>query len=74
VFLGEAQQPHSTEIAVIFFDRNFEQLAIQFTYKYEKDEDSITAGYGDGISNFLVVGAENKEEALAVYTRMLEKR
>ena len=71
VFLGEAKQPHSTEIAVIFFDRNFEQMALQFTYRYEKDEDSITAGYGDGLSNFLVLGAANKEEALTVYSRML---
>ena len=74
VFLGEAKQPHSTEIGVIFFERNFEQLAIQFTYKYEKDEDSITAGYGDGISNFLVLGATNKEEALLEYTRMLQEK
>ena len=74
VFLGEAKQPHSTEIGVIFFDRNFEQLAIQFTYKYEKDEDSITAGYGDGISNFLVLGASDKQEAFMLYRQMLEEK
>ena len=74
VFLGEAGQPHSTEVAVLFFERNFEELAIQFTYKYEKTEDGLTAGYGDGVSNFLVLGADNKEEALKVYSRMLEEK
>ena len=73
-FRGEAGQPHSTEVAVLFFERNFEELAIQFTYRYEKTEDSITAGYGDGISNFLVLGAANKEEALMQYSKMLEEK
>ena len=74
VFLGQAGQPHSTEVAVLFFERNFEDLAIQFAYKYEKTEDSITAGYGDGISNFLVLGATDKEEALMQYSKMLEQK
>ena len=74
LFLGEAGQLHSSEIAVIFFERNFEQLALQFTYRYEKTEDSIRAAYGDGESNFLVLGAQNKEEALTQYCRMLEEK
>lgn len=74
VFLGEAGQPHSTEIAVIFFERNFETLAIQFTTKYEKDGYSITGAYSDSESNFLVVGAQNKKEALSQYSRMLEEK
>ena len=73
-FKGEAGQLHSTEVAVLFFERNFEELAIQFAYKYEKTEDSITAGYGDGVSNFLVLGAKNKEEALIRYSKMLEQK
>jgi len=74
VFLGEGGQPHSTEISVIFFDRNFERLAIQFAYKYERTEDSITSAHGDGESNFLVLGASNKEEALKVYSSMLKEK
>ena len=73
-FQGEAGQLHSTEVAVLFFERNFEELAIQFAYKYEKTEDSITAGYGDGVSNFLVLGAKNKEKALIQYSKMLEQK
>ena len=74
VFPDEAGQIHSTEVAVLFFERNFEELAIQFAYKYEKTDDSITAGYGDSISNFLVIGAKNKEEAMKVYSHMLEEK
>ena len=74
VFQGEAGQPHSTEVAVLFFKRNFEELAIQFTYKYEKTEDGLTAGYGDGTSNFLVLGAADKQEAMTQYTYMLEEK
>jgi hypothetical protein len=73
-FQGEAGQPHSTEVAVLFFERNFEELAIQFAYKYEKTEDGLTTGYGDGISNFLVLNATNKEEAMKVYSRMMEEK
>lgn len=74
VFPDEAGQPHSTEIAVIAFDRNFEQLAIMFTSQYEKTEDGIRTGYSDAKSNFLVLGAENKEEAMTRYSRMLEEK
>ena len=42
--------------------------------KYEKDEDSITAGYGDGISNFLVLGASDKQEDFMQYRQMLEEK
>ena len=74
VFPDEAGQPHSTEIAVIAFDRNFERLGIMFTTHYEKTEDGIRSGYGDAKSNFLVLGAENKEEAMVEYARMLEEK
>ena len=74
VFLGEAGQPHSTEIAVIFFERNFETLAIQFAAKYEKDGYSLTGAYSDSEGNFLVLGATDKQEALMQYNRMLEEK
>ena len=73
-FLGAADSPRSTEVAMILFERNFEQLAIQLAYKYEVDEYSLTMAYGDGESNFVVLGAENKETAMAQYTRMLETK
>ena len=74
VFPDEAGQPHSTEIAVIAFDRNFERLGIMFTTHYEKTEDGIRSGYSDAESNFLILGAENKEEAMMQYSRMLEEK
>ena len=74
LFHDEAGQPCSSEIAVMAFDRNFEQLALMFTTHYERTEDGIRAGYSDGESNFLVLGADNKEEALPQYCRMLEEK
>lgn len=74
VFLGEAGQPHSTEIAMIVFERNFEQLAIMFTTKYERNGDSLTSTFSDNESNFLVIGATNKADAQSVYSRMLEEK
>ena len=67
-------QPHSSEIAELVFESNFEQLAIVFTTHYEKTEDGIRSGYSKAESNFLVLGAVNKEEALKVYSRMLEEK
>ena len=74
VFLGEAGQPHSTEIAMIVFEKNFEQLAMMFTTKYERNGDSLTTAFSDSESNFLVLGAANKKEALTQYSRMLEEK
>ena len=74
VFPDEFGQPCSSEIGLIIFDRNFEQLALMFTTHYERTEDGIRSGYGEGESNFLVLGADNKEEALKQYSRMLEEK
>lgn len=74
VFLGEAGQPHSTEIAMIVFEKNFEQLAMMFTTKYERNGDSLSAAFSDSESNFLVLGAANKAEALKQYSQMLEQK
>lgn len=74
LFHDEFGQPCSSEIALIIFDRNFEQLAIMFTTHYEKTEDGIRSGYGEAESNFLVLSADNKEEALTQYRRMLEEK
>lgn len=74
VFLGEAGQPHSTEIAMIVFEKNFEHLAMMFTTKYERNGDNLTSAFSDSESNFLVLGATNKEEALNQYCQMLEEK
>lgn len=74
LFHDEFAQPCSSEIALIAFDRNFEQLAIMFTTHYERTEDGIRSGYSDAESNFLVLGAQNKEEAMTQYSRMLEEK
>ena len=73
-FLDYAGQPHSTQIVKLFFDRCFETVALQFATKYEKDGDTLRVAADNEKSNFLVLGADNKEEALKVYSRMLEEK
>ena len=74
LFHDEFEQPCSSEMALLVFDRNFERLAIMFTTHYEKTEDGVRSGYSDAESNFLVLGADNKEEAMVEYARMLEEK
>ena len=71
-FLDYAGQAHGTEIVKLFFNRNFEQLAMQFATKYEREGDTLRVAADNEESNFLVIGADNKEEALSQYTRMLK--
>lgn len=71
-FLDYAGQAHTTEIVKIFFDRNFEAVALQFATKYEKTGDILKVSADNDTSNFMVIGANNKEEALSQYIRMLE--
>ena len=71
-FLDYAGQAHTTEIVKIFFDRNFEAVALQFATKYEKTGDILKVAADNDKSNFMVIGANNKEEALSQYIRMLE--
>lgn len=73
-FLDYAGQAHGTEIVKLFFNRNFEQLAMQFATKYERDGNTLSIAADNEKSNFLVIGAANKEEALLEYTRMLEEK
>ena len=73
-FLDYAGQAHSTEIVKIFFDRDFETVALQFATKYEKDGDTLTVAADNDRSNFLVIGAANKEDALVEYTRILQEK
>ena len=73
-FLGYAGQPHSTEIVKIYFDRNFETVALQFATKYERDGDTLRVAADNEKSNYLVIGADNKEEALLQYSRMLGEK
>ena len=73
-FQDYAGQAHSTEIVKIFFDRNFETVALQFATKYEKDGDTLRVAADNDRSNFLVFGAADKEEALAIYSYMLQEK
>ena len=73
-FLDYAGQAHSTEIVKIFFARNFETVALQFAIKYEKDGDTLKVAADNERSNFLVIGVKNKEEALAIYSYMLQEK
>ena len=73
-FLDYAGQAHSTEIVKLFFDRNFENVALQFATKYEKDGDILRVVADNESSNFLVLGATDKQEALMQYNRMLEEK
>lgn len=70
-FLDYAGQAHSTEIVQVFFDRNFEQLAMQFATKYEREGNILKVAADNDESHFLVLGAQNKEEALTKYAHML---
>jgi len=72
-FQDYAGQAHSTEIVNIYFDRNYKQVALQFATKYEKIGDQLSIAADNEKSNFLVIGAANKEEALNQYIRMLEE-
>ena len=73
-FLDNAGQAHSTEIVQVYFDRNFEHFALQFATKYEKEGNILKVAADADKSHFLVLGAQNKEEALKQYTRMLEEK
>jgi len=73
-FLDYAGQAHSTEIVQLFFERNFETVALQFATKYEKDGDILRVAADNEKSNFLVIGAADKEEALKQYSRALEEK
>ena len=70
-FQDYAGQAHSTEIVNIYFDRKFEVVALQFATKYERNGDILSVAADREKSNFLVIGAANKEEALTQYQRML---
>lgn len=73
-FLDYAGQAHTTEIVKLFFDRNLENVALQFATKYEIDGDILKVAADNENSSFMVIGAANKEEALSQYLRMLEER
>lgn len=73
-FLDYAGQAHSTEIVQVCFDRNFEQLTMQFATKYEREGNILKVAADADKSHFLVLGAQNKEEALRKYSYMLEER
>ena len=73
-FLKPSGEPCLTEIGMLFFSRNFEKLAIQFAYKYEESDDGESFARNDSLSPFIVIGAENRDAAIAEYTKQLAKK
>ena len=62
-----------TEIGAMFFNRNFETLAFQLAYQYRDDENGSHSSSRDDLSNFIVVGVEDRTEALNTYQKLLEE-
>ena len=73
-FLNAYGEPRGTEITTLFFDKNFQRLAIQFAYEYTLDEGFTTVATSDNVSTFLVVGATSREDALSQYAQLLDEK
>jgi len=73
VFLMSSGEPVSTEIGAILFDRNFETLAIQLACSFTKQNNIISTASDNNKSNFIVVGAVNRDNALYTYKELLAK-
>ena len=67
------QLPKITEIGVVFFDRNFNSLAFQLAYEYIEKAGGISMSCRDDESNFIVLGANDRDEALKIYQKLLER-
>lgn len=66
-------QPISCDIASIYAEPNFTQLAAQFFERVEYHDDSRTALASIPGSTFLVPGAASRGEALETYMTLLRK-
>ena len=64
----------TTEIGEIFFDRNFETLAMQLACKYIEHENGVSVAWNDSESNFIVIGATGRDDALNTYRELLANR
>ena len=64
----------TTCLSVIVFERNFEALAIQLADDYEEYEDGYSISHSDSRSNFIVVGATDREAVLVIYQQLLSER
>ena len=74
VFLNAYGEPRGTEAATLFFDKNFQRLAVQLAYQYDMAEGGVRSVTADSVSTFLVIGAANREEAVSQYTQLLEDK
>lgn len=68
------QLPKITEIGVVFFDRNFNSLAFQLAYEYIEKAGGISMSCRDDESNFIVLGTNDRDEALKIYQKLLERK
>lgn len=73
-FLDSYGQPLDTEVSTIFFDKNFQRLAIQFADLYTDNDGSISRVTSWDTSTFCVAGATSREDAVSQYTRLLNEK
>ena len=67
-------EPIITCLSVIVFERNFETLAIQLADNYEEYEEGCSISHSDSRSNFIVIGVTDRDDALAIYQKLLSER
>ena len=73
-FLDGYGQPHSTEISTLFFDKDFQRLGIQFNYVYTIGNGYRSGSSNDDTSNFIVIGAASREDAISQYSQLLKEK
>ena len=74
IFLKATGEPCVTAVGLLFFSRNFENLAIQLAHEYEEHDDGRSISFGDKQSNFIVLGADTRDGALEAYNAQLTKK
>ena len=66
-------QPHSTELFEAHASRYFRNLTVMFADTFEKRPDGSSASFNYNTGHFLVLHAQNREDALDCY-RQLQKQ
>lgn len=74
VFLDDAGQPSSSQVAQILFDKGFRTLSVQFASQWSADDNGIHTAASDTSSHFLVLNAPDRESALSQYTSLLNEK
>ena len=66
-------QPHGTELFEAHASRYFRNLTVMFADSFEKRPDGSSASFNYNTGHFLVLHAQNREDALTCY-RQLQKQ